>query len=402
MSVAVSHGFERHEAAACLERLAAAYGCEPHQLSVEECGDLLLQALAEERLHPGTPFVRPALPRPPAASQPPLESHTLRPHVPQRTKRATLGGVSKLSALDWVVLAALPPLACLILLTSPFGRAAFLRFIHALCASVAGGTGWAHAASVPAAFRAAAVGDAAALGAALTSAGQPQAPHLVLAPLNIPLLSASPLAAAVVGHHLTCLPPLLRSGAHIQDGISLLGGALGVVSPLALTLVAGDAAGATALLGAGADGSSCGTVLGRQLQCSFVAQAAPRGPQRDAVTQLVASWEAAQPKKKWRRESSSFGASSATSSHAPGSTHQQHHSPHSPGSESRSVVAAAARAAAEAVRAAQRAADAAGAAAAGREDEARLAEAHAARLAAEAAEAALEAAVEEGVGGDDL
>lgn len=47
-------------AASCSWRLAAAYGGKPEELTIESCGDLLLQALREESNAPGLQFIQSA------------------------------------------------------------------------------------------------------------------------------------------------------------------------------------------------------------------------------------------------------------------------------------------------------------------------------------------------------
>jgi hypothetical protein len=313
LELAVEEGFQRSEATACCLRVAAAYGVCPGDLSIDFAGDLVLQALHEERAHPGVLFVKPA------AAVPLSQQHALRrrargPRDGSGTDTASGGGwtsdVSAFLSARAPAVAAVRArkrrvlLTCLdalqILVLGSLAMATVLLYLRG-GPSLVGVTlvrestlrlstvhFWSSAPTLSPTFLAAASGDVARLRAILNAARDAAAAatahkagkrreaadislghHVQDAAMAAVAQdgaarggrrarlggSATPVAAAVSGGHGGALAALLAAGASVNEGVTLGPPfAPGLhISPLAIAAVHGHVACAAALLHAGAD-----------------------------------------------------------------------------------------------------------------------------------------------------
>ena len=314
LELAVEEGFQRAEAKACCLRVAAAYGVSPGDLSIDFAGDLVLQALTEERAHPGVLFVKPA------AAVPLAQQHALRrrnrPRDGSGTDTASGGGwtsdVSAFLSFRAPAVAAVRArqrkqlLTCIdalqILVLGSLAIALVLLYLRggptvvgvALAKEAALRTSavhfWTSAPTLSPTFLAAASGDVtrlrtilnaardAAASATAHKAGKRRdagaedissAHHVQNAAMAAVSQdgaarggrrarlggSATPVAAAVSGGHGGALAALLAAGASVNEGVTLGPPfAPGLhISPLAIAAVRGHVACAAALLHAGAD-----------------------------------------------------------------------------------------------------------------------------------------------------
>ena len=313
LDLAVEEGFQRQEAHACCLRVAAAYGICPGDLSVDFGGDLVLQALTEERAHPGVLFVKPA------AAVPLAQQHALRrrnrPRDGSGTDTASGGGwtsdasaflsfrapqvaavrarkrkqlLTCIDALQILVLGSL--VVALVLLYVRGGPSvAVVGLSRAAAVRLSAVHFWSTAPTLSPTFLAAASGDVARLRAILNAARDAAASasahkskrreasaddlssahHVQNAAMAAVAQdgaarggrrarlggSATPVAAAVSGGHGGALAALLAAGASVHEGVTLGPPfAPGLhISPLAIAAVRGHVACAAALLHAGAD-----------------------------------------------------------------------------------------------------------------------------------------------------
>jgi len=153
----------------------------------------------------------------------------------------------------------------------------------ALAASCGAGRGPRGLAAFAAALGAASAGGHVATVNALLDAGAPPDSGWRIGIAWAPLLTVSPLAAAVASRSVPqpLMASLLRRGASPMRGLRL--GALAEVAPLALALAADNAPAAQALAAAGADPARCARLLWLWAACDDVAAASQGGGENEGA-----------------------------------------------------------------------------------------------------------------------
>jgi len=349
LDVALEEGFEKAEALNCMDRLAGLYGLPAEQLTAHECGDLLLQALTEERAAPGTKFVKEAGGEG-GGSLPSQQRANLRrrrrsrrnaafgssgidteasgrsaardgaaaaaEEEPSRTMRH-LDGAGRTSARGAVDLLLL--LTCVTALLGGLlllrrGAGTGMALTDHLARRLAAPSSWAFAPRTTPVFLAAADGDAPRLRALLAAArdgaaaarypspSAPAAPaHLAAAVAAVAQEgasrggawqlggAASPVGVAAASGHNAALSALLAAGAQPHAGFRVGPSFAPMmrVSPLAAATMRGHATAVAALLQAGCDADEGVVMLGGWAsQVSPLALALTRGDSQTAAALL--------------------------------------------------------------------------------------------------------------------